>query len=75
MAVLVVPMPICCAADAANSATPQKIPPRSSTFLFCQKPGSAAGFVLPILRSTAIRPSRNAQASQLRLARNVYGPM
>ena len=53
----VVPMPICCAADAANSATPQKIPPRSSTFLFCQKPGSAAGFVLPILRSTAIRPS------------------
>lgn len=68
-------MPICCAADAANSAAPQKIPPLTSTFLFCQNPGSAAVFVLPILHSTAISPSRNAQASQLRPAKNVYGPM
>ena len=73
MAVLVVPMPICCAADAANSATPQQIPPLISTGLFCQKP-CAALLVLPILRSTAISPSRKTQASQLRLAKKVYGP-
>ena len=71
LAVLVVPMPICCAADAANSAMPQQVPPFTSTLRFCQKPGSAAEFVLPALRSTAISPSRNTQASQLRPARKL----
>lgn len=43
LAVLVVPMPICCAAEAANSAMPQNAPPRSSIRPLIQNgtPGSA----------------------------------
>ena len=38
---------------------------------YSAKPGSAAELVLPALRSTAISPSRNTQASQLRPARKL----
>ena len=73
LAVLVVPMPICCAAEAANSAMPQNTPPRSSIRPLIQNgtPGSALR-ALP--RRSKISTIKNAQASQLRAAKKVYGP-
>ena len=70
LAVLVVPMPICCAADAANSAVPHKTPPTASVL-----PWIHHGRRWPrrcwAVRRTASSPSKNAQASQLRPAKNV----
>ena len=74
LAVLVVPMPICWAADAANSAVPQQIPPSTSVLPWIQKGRPLPRFFCPARRTSSI-PSRKTQASQLRLAKKVYAPM
>ena len=66
-------MPICCAAEAANSAMPQNAPPRSSIWPLIQNgtPGSALR-ALP--RRSKTSTIKNAQASQLRAAKKGIRP-
>ena len=70
LAVLVVPTPICWAAEAANSAAPHSSPP-SASFLGASQKGTRSPRRRCPARRTASSPSRNAQASQLRAARKV----
>ena len=70
LAVLVVPMPICWAAEAAKRATPHRAPPMASVLPWTQK-GSRLPWRRWFARRTPMSPSRKAQASQLRLARKV----